>query len=61
MRAACQLALLQQSIDIAECLPARQHRCGFTMMGETAAHRQILPGCLRVINHKKAKVLRLSR
>ena len=32
-------------------------RCGgFTTMGETAVRRQILPGCLRVINHKEAKV-----
>ena len=33
-------------------------RCGggFTTMGETAARRQILPGYLRVINHKEAKV-----
>jgi len=25
-------------------------------MGETAARRQILPGYLRIINHKEAKV-----
>ena len=31
------------------------------MMGETAVRRQILPGCLRVINHKEAKVAQFSR
>jgi hypothetical protein len=30
-------------------------------MGETAARRQILPGYLRIINHKEAKVALFSR
>jgi hypothetical protein len=35
--------------------------CGFTTMGETAVRRQILPGYLRIINHKEAKVPLFSR
>jgi hypothetical protein len=60
MRTACHVELLLQYLDIAECLLERRCRGGFTMMGETAAHRQILPGRLRVVNHKKAMVVRLS-
>jgi len=56
MRAACHLVSSLQCLDIAKCLLEPGCCCGFTMMGETAARRQILPGRLRVINHKKAKV-----
>ena len=41
--------------------PEPRCRGGFTTMGETAARRQILPGYLRIINHKEAKVPLFSR
>jgi hypothetical protein len=56
MRAPCHLAFLAQFLDIAECSLEPRYRGRFTTMGETAVYRQILPGRLRVINHKKAKV-----
>jgi hypothetical protein len=45
-----------QCPDIVERSLEWRCRGSFTMMGETAACRQILPGRLRLVNHKKAKV-----
>src|SRR5215208_3015421 len=61
MRGSCHVGLPGQCLDIAERLPERRCRGGFTRMGETAARRQILPGYLRIINHKEAKVPRRRR
>src|SRR4030081_2653180 len=61
MRGSCHVAFPRQCLDISGCSLEAWCRGGFTMKGETAARRQILPGRLRVINHKKAKVSRLSR
>jgi hypothetical protein len=56
MRAPCHFVFLVECLDIAERSLQRRCRGGFTTSGETAACRQILPGRLRVVNHKKAKV-----
>jgi hypothetical protein len=50
-----------QCIDMSGCSLKTWRGKGFTTMGETAVPRQILPGRLRVINHKKAKLAPFSR
>src|SRR5215207_593314 len=56
MRGSCHVGLPGQCLDIAERSLERRCCGDFTTMGETAARRQILPGYLRIINHKEAKV-----
>ena len=47
---------VQQCLDITEILLESGCGCRLAATGETAAWRQILPGRLRVINHKRAKL-----
>src|SRR6185312_5136761 len=61
MRGSCHLGIPGQCLDIADGSPERRCCGDFTTMGETAVRRQILPGYLRIINHKEAKVPLLSR
>src|SRR5215212_10088103 len=61
MRGSCHVGLSGQCLDIAERSLKPQCRGGFITMGETAARRQILPGYLRIINHKEAKVPKRRR
>src|SRR6185312_12920059 len=61
MRAPCQTVLAVEFADFVELNLRRVMRRVVTSGIETAASRQILPGRLRRVNHKRAKVVPAPR